>query len=336
MYMAFIWIELFGHPGPRGLGLILIAYTLISIGGGYLFGVQAWHRYGEFFAVFLGLIARIAPLQYVPSSGPAASIRLRLRRPFVGLLEEPADHFSLLLFVLFMLSSTAFDGVHETVPWVGLFWKGLYPLLSSMIDLPYLAWVNVYYAWQWAMLFLSPFVYLGVYLVFIGLMRVLTGTGRSVRELALRFALSLVPIAVVYHVTHYFTLLVTQGPAIVPQLSDPFGLGWNLFGTAAWNTSQVILLAGTVWHIQVGLILTGHIVSVYLAHLEALDLFREERQALWSQLPMLVLMVVFTTMGLWILSLPIAAGQVQDPLPTGGSVPPSSIACRHCGAAAPG
>jgi hypothetical protein len=33
----------------------------------------------------------------------------------------------------------------------------------------------------------------------------------------------------------------------------------------------------------------------------------------WSQLPMLVLMVAFTTAGLWILSLPIAAGQVVVP-----------------------
>jgi len=35
--------------------------------------------------------------------------------------------------------------------------------------------------------------------------------------------------------------------------------------------------------------------------------------------PMLVLMVLFTTAGLWILSLPIAAGQVITPTPpTGG------------------
>ena len=51
-----------------------------------------------------------------------------------------------------------------------------------------------------------------------------------------------------------------------------------------------------------------------------------ELAALWSQLPMLVLMVAFTTAGLWILSLPIAAGQVQDPLPASSSVMPAAIA----------
>jgi hypothetical protein len=60
-----------------------------------------------------------------------------------------------------------------------------------------------------------------------------------------------------------------------------------------------------VWHTQVWLILFGHIVSVYLAHLEALRVFPTRRQATLSQLPMLLLMVGFTTIGLWILSQPL-------------------------------
>ena len=48
---------------------------------------------------------------------------------------------------------------------------------------------------------------------------------------------------------------------------------------------------------------------MYLAHVEALKVFATPRKALTSQLPMLVLMMIFTTLGLWILSLPISAGQ---------------------------
>jgi hypothetical protein len=101
------------------------------------------------------------------------------------------------------------------------------------------------------------------------------------------------------------------------MVSDPFGFGWNLFGTAGLLTTPIILDAGTVWHTQVGLILFGHIVGVYLAHLEALSIFAKSRRAIVSQLPMLFLMVLFTTAGLWILSLPIAAGQVVQPTPSG-------------------
>jgi hypothetical protein len=316
LYMALIWLELFGQPPPRALGLILIAYSLVNIGGASLFGSQAWFQYGELFAVFLRLIGRIAPIEYRLNWNPGPRDGVRLRQPFIGLVQEPAEHFSLLLFALFMLSSTAFDGVHDTRPWVLLFWKGLYPLLSGLIHQPYLFFVDIYYAWQWAMLFISPFVYLFIYLLFVWLMKIVTGSERAVRDLALQFALTLVPIAFVYNVTHYYTLLVGQAPAIVKMISDPFSLGWDLFGTARSYPAPIILLANGVWHTQVALILFGHIVSVYLAHMQALELFPKGRQGAWSQLPMLALMVLLTTIGLRILSLPIAAGQVQDPIPS--------------------
>ena len=53
--------------------------------------------------------------------------------------------------------------------------------------------------------------------------------------------------------------------------------------------------------------MAGHVVAVYLAHVTALRLFENYRQALWSQVPMLVLMVLYTVSSLWILSQPIAA-----------------------------
>jgi hypothetical protein len=306
LYMAFIWVELFAHASPRGLGLFLLGYTLINLGGARLFGPEAWFRHGEMFGVLLRLVGKMAPLEYT-------SRGLRLRQPFVGLLKEAADHPSLLMFVLFMLSATAFDGVHQTLPWVQVFWKHIYPVLAALIDRPYLFFVDFYYYWQWSMLFLSPFFYLAVYLGFIWLMKRAARSDRPMRELALEFTLSLVPIAFVYHVTHYYTLLVGQAPALVALVSDPFGWGWNLFGTARQAAEPVVVPADWVWHSQVALILVGHVVSVYLAHARALEIFPRARQAVWSQLPMLVLMVAFTTAGLWILSLPIAGGQVQVP-----------------------
>jgi hypothetical protein len=325
-YMAFIWLELFGQAPPRMLGAILLAYSIINLAGAGLVGPDVWFRQGELFAVFLRLIGKIAPFGYRLNRTSGLPNRVQVRQPFIGLLEEPADHFSLLLFVLFMLSSTAFDGVHETRPWVLVFWKGIYPQLTALIERPYLFYVDIYYYWQWAMLFVSPFVYLAIYLLFVWLMKIVTRSSRTVRDLALQFALTLVPIAFVYNITHYYTLLLTQAPAIVSMISDPFGIGWDLFGTARVYGAPIILLADRVWHTQVGLILFGHIVSVYLAHLQALKLFPQGRQGIWSQLPMLALMVLLTTIGLRILSLPIAAGQVQDPTPTSSADHPSGPA----------
>jgi hypothetical protein len=156
-------------------------------------------------------------------------------------------------------------------------------------------------------LFLSPLFYLAVFFIFLALVRRLTKFQGSLQTLALQFSYSLLPIALVYHMTHYYTLISSQGVMIFRLVSDPFGRGWNLFNTAHWRLNSVTLNMDWVWHTQVGLILFGHVVSVYLAHKEAQALFTQRRQATLSQLPMLVLMILFTCFGLWILAQPVTA-----------------------------
>lgn len=310
-YMGFIWIELFMHSKPVSLAVILLAYSGINLLGIWLLGRRDWFRYGEFLSVFLRLVAKMAPLEY-RSAGAGTHGRLRLRAPFTGLLEERAEHMSLLLFILFMLSSTAFDGLRESAVWTNLFWVDIYQWLKPWLDVnptqSYAMLRPLYLSWQTLWLLLSPFIYLGLYALFVGLAKWLTRSPLSLRELLLRFAYSLLPIVLVYNITHYYTLILTQGVKIIPLLSDPFGLGWNLFGTATLLRAPIIPDVGWVWHTQVGLILFGHIVSVYIAHQEALRTFATQRQATLSQLPMLVLMVCFTTIGLWILSQPVKPG----------------------------
>lgn len=312
LYMAFIWIELLGSTRPFSLAVILLAYSGLNFLGVWLIGSRDWFRYGEFFSVFLRLTAKMAPLDYAPATTPGQRGRLRLRAPFAGLLETRAENLSLLLFVLFMLSSTAFDGLRMTVPWYRLFWSDPFNLITPLIGShpiqAYPVLRGIYLTYESVCLLLSPFVYLAVYLGFIALTKWITRSPRGVMELALCFALTLLPIALVYNITHYYTLILTQGLKIISLLSDPFGWGWDLFRTRHLFRAPILPDMGFIWHSQVGLILFGHIVSVYLAHVEALRLFPDRRQALLSQLPMLLLMVLFTTAGLWILAQPIQTG----------------------------
>jgi hypothetical protein len=167
---------------------------------------------------------------------------------------------------------------------------------------------SLYYKWQWLTLVLSPLMYFGVYAGFIRLSQWASGSAYSAMQLGRLFALSLIPIAFVYHLTHYYTLLPVQGIQLVRMVSDPLGVGWNLFGTALLKLPPSRLDASFIWHSQVALILAGHIASVFLAHIEALRIFSARRSAVASQIPMLLLMVVLTAVGLWILSLPLASG----------------------------
>ncbi|HET8882896.1 MAG TPA: hypothetical protein VFM56_12030 [Solimonas sp.] len=311
-YMVLIWVELFAHVQPALLAKLLLAWTATSLAGVWWVGAAAWFRYCDFLAVFLRLIARMAVIDYRPAQREGERGRVLLRAPFTGLLQQRAEHGSLLVFALFMLSSTAFDGLRATIPWYKLFWTDETGLLTPLVGKPPIyAFAQLrpwYLAYETTWMLLSPFLYLAVYLVFVALARLVTRSRRSLRELALAFAFSLLPIALVYNITHYYTLMLTQGVKIVSLLSDPFGWGWNLFGTAQLLRAPILPAMGTVWHTQVGLILFGHIVSVYLAHVEALRVFPTRGQAVVSQLPMLVLMMLFTIAGLWILLQPISPG----------------------------
>lgn len=121
--------------------------------------------------------------------------------------------------------------------------------------------------------------------------------GRSTGEIARRFVLSLVPIAIGYHLAHYFSYLVIQGQMIVPLASDPFGFGWNLFGMAGRRIDIVAVDMRLVWMVA------GHAAAVFLAHRAAL----EASMRLAAQMPRVVLMIGYTVTSLWILSQPIVA-----------------------------
>ena len=93
-----------------------------------------------------------------------------------------------------------------------------------------------------------------------------------------------------------------QGQFVVPLLSDPFGKGWDLFGTAGVQPNIGILGANTIWYVQVASLVLGHMAGLAVAHDRAITIFEDRRDALRSQYPMLALMVVYTVGGLWLLS----------------------------------
>jgi len=153
-------------------------------------------------------------------------------------------------------------------------------------------------------LLIVPLLFFALYAGFVKLCQIL-GDGTDFWRLAGAFAYSLVPIALAYQAAHYYTLLLTEGQNIIYLISDPFGWGWNLFGTSGYDPNAGIVGAAFVWYSQVALIVGGHVVAVYLAHAIALRTARSPKLALRSQLPMVALMVLYTVTSLWILSQPI-------------------------------
>jgi len=107
------------------------------------------------------------------------------------------------------------------------------------------------------------------------------------------------------------SLLAIEGQLAIRLISDPFGFGWNLFNTSAYQTDITIINAKFVWYFSAILIVIGHIVAVYIAHIEALRIYADRSQGqygiLISQIPMIVLMIGYTMLSLWIIAQPIVS-----------------------------
>lgn len=100
---------------------------------------------------------------------------------------------------------------------------------------------------------------------------------------------------------HYFTLILVEGQLLLSTISDPFRVGWDLFGTADRLIDYTLISPVGIWWTQVVVIVAGHVAGVVLAHDRALADFSPVA-SLRSQFAMLGLMVLLTGLGLTILA----------------------------------
>ena len=326
LFAAFAWTELVysGRAIPQQLALMAIGYSVVTWGGMFLFGRRAWLRNGDPFALAFGILARFAPTE-VRTTNPgicrrsaqergegddrgvngtacfdqaSASEREWNLRPFgAGLLRTGDVTPSMVFFVLLMLATVTFDGFTATPAWARLE-NALYRAMPALGTARLTLIGTLGLALFWA-------VFAAVYRFFSWWMAAAAGRELSTATTARLFVLSLVPIAIAYHLAHDFTYLLIQGQLIIRLASDPFGFGWDLVGTAHYRPDIGIVGARFAWYMAVIAIVLGHVIAVWLAHVIALRNHASRRAALRSQVPMLVLMVGYTMVSLWIIAQPI-------------------------------
>jgi hypothetical protein len=216
----------------------------------------------------------------------------------MSLVQHPALPISGVLFVLLTLSTVSFDGLSQTFLWLGAI--GINPLefpgRSAVTVANTVGLIGMFIALSAA--FLAAVV-AGC---------ALAGRATIWRQAAGRLIYSIVPIALAFQAAHYLTAVLVDGQNALIALSDPFALGWNLFGTAGWQTTTSFLntLEGVTWifDTETLVIALGHMIGIFVAHLIAMRIFPTPRQAIVSQIPLAALMVFYTGFGLWLLSTP--------------------------------
>ena len=289
--VCFAWLELayVNRDDPRILAWIAIGYAAVQLLGMRVFGIEAWSTRGDGFGVLFGLYGRLAPL------ARGAGRVLRVRPPLSG--APPLDLLpGTTALLLVAIGSTTFDGLTN-----GQVWTQLYPGLAARFR-------DAGFA-DTAAATLGSTVGL---LLAIGAVSIVYGLGikgiqgidrtRSTRDLAGRFAHTLVPIAAAYAIAHYFSLLVFTGQAGWALASDPLGHGTNYFGTADVRVDYNVISSAGIWYVQVAALVCGHVGGLILAHDRAIALYDNPRLAVRSQYWMLAVMVGFTSLGLWLLS----------------------------------
>jgi len=301
-YFSFACLELTSGMANRPwlVATLALVYSGVTLGGMILFGRDEWLERCEGFTVLFSVVGRFSPIE--TERDQAGRISQVYLRPWgVGLLKPSHTGWDRVVFVILMLSTLAFDGILATPTWQD-FTIALEPVWLQM------GAFGSFFVRTLGLVLLSV-VFL---LVFVAFMELVVYFGRrkvDLKATAVAFALTLVPIALVYNAAHNYSYVVVQSQGLIPLLSDPLAKGWHLWpAVETFTPSFALAQASTVWYAQVVLIVLGHVAAVYLAHLRAGERFRTAQRALLSQYPMLLLMVMYTMTSLWILAQPITRG----------------------------
>jgi hypothetical protein len=287
--LMFTWIELVGQwaDRPRTLVNAVVGYTVVTLAAQSVYGVETWTRRGEAFSVYYNLLSRISPFE-------TRDRVVGVRPPLAGLprLDQAPGTVA---FVMMMIGTVTFDGLSQ-----GALWSNVGPALQDA------------FTWLGAGLDAAPKLadtvgLLGAVAIVAGFYSLgiegakSVGGGIPAARLRRVFIHSLVPIACVYALAHYFSYLLYEGQAIQYLASDPFGQGWDLFGRASAAIDFSLLSQNMEWYVKFGLVVVGHVAALLLAHDRALATYGQARQAVRSQYWMLAVMVGFTMLALWLL-----------------------------------
>ncbi len=309
LFGLFAWFELVSETAkePATLAVAVLIYSAVTWLGMAAFGRRAWLAHGEAFGLAFEVFGRFAPIGGQRGDFPDLRPRRLHLRPYgSALIATRPCRLSVTAFILVMLSTVTFDGFKETPLWGDLLqWIARTPGVHPIIRLVHDAGLDFHVALETAMLAAFPAVFLLIFLGFSWMAGRAAGARRPVGDLAGLFVFSLAPIAIAYHLAHYLSYLLIAGQFIIPLASDPFGVGWDLFGTAGYQVDIGVIGARFVWYTAVIAIVVGHVIAVGIAHFIALGTFGTAAAALRSQIPFLVLMVGYTMVSLWILSQPI-------------------------------
>jgi hypothetical protein len=297
--LTWSWLELVYPVAfvPQKIGQLIVIWTFINFIFMYLFGVSSWQSRGDVFSIYFYWLGKFGLYFFNP-------LKHTLERRYLcqGLwshidqLNQPNQTLGLSSFIIAMLSTVLFDGLHGSSAW--------------LIFEQYL--LNIFPHWLVASSYFSgTFGLLMTWLLFWGLFWCCCFIPQKycstikLSNLADYLAPSLIPIAVGYLIAHNFSSFVIQFQNIIFLISDPFHLGWDLFHTKTFRPNIAIIDAGFTWYLALSAILVGHILALWISHLLLVQKTQLRKDLLLMSVAHTLLMVGLTMTSLMIIAEPM-------------------------------
>ncbi|WP_436344146.1 hypothetical protein [Natronorubrum sp. FCH18a] len=276
--LALIWLELVAplSSSARALAVVVLAYSAFTIAGAVAFSPETWFRNGDPISVWFRLYGAVAPIQRTDDG-------LEFRYPGSRLGDDDVvTDVSLIAFVLVLIWELTYSGFVVTEP--GIRTVEVLVSIGVPAQVVYLALLLAGFALFWKIYWLAA-----------ARTRARAETYLSRRYLALRFAPPLLAIAAGYHFAHYVGFSISLWPSLVDTMASPLN--------PPENPTQYAL---TSWfgYVEIAGILIGHILAVWISHAVSFELFPGKLQAIRSQYPFVVVMIFFTIVSLYLVSMP--------------------------------
>ena len=286
-FTAFILADI-APDDPFRLAIFLCAYWCLTMVGLLFFGPE-WLAHAELGRAIMKAYGKLTTRGADGIGTPGWQILRPDTQAAVG------------IFALTLLAAGSFDGLNETFWWLGqigvnplefpgrsaVIWQTLTGLTVAIVGL---------------LLLFAATVWLGLKIA---------GSNTPFAPVFGHLALCLLPIALVYHISHYLTSFLVGIQYAVAAFNDPLNNGADIFGIEPFRVTTGFFnrldWVRTIWLTQAGLVVLGHVWSVLLSHRVALTLFPDGRRAAWATLPLSIFMIAYTLLGLWLLAAPRGA-----------------------------
>ncbi|WP_423744679.1 hypothetical protein V5735_01125 (plasmid) [Haladaptatus sp. SPP-AMP-3] len=275
--LALVWLEVISPLAdkPDMLADIIVLYSVVTIAGTLWYGTDRWFGTVDPIARVFRYYGRVAPFRRTETG-------FEFQLPGARLTETKlVTGFDEVGFVIAILWVTTYDGFVSTPLWSDV----ARPVADAGIPLTA--------AYLTALL--------GGYGLFLGAYRLATRLSRGTADtyltpatIARRFAPSLLPIAIGYHLAHYVSYFLSLSPTLLGVLSSPF------------DPPQAVYIVLPAWFgaVNMAFVLLGHLLAVWVAHATAYDVFPSRLQAIRSQYPLVAVMILYTMTSMWIVSQP--------------------------------